>query len=191
MYFSFKKLGCNPCTILTCTPQLYSSITTDAPSLPFLQNISHNHRLMQHISFLLSGCWSKLHRVPVPLSITHLISCWPTGEDNNDHVGRSRWPSNLRHPKSCDRHVRIPLTTWIFVSCVCCELRRYRRLRRAVHSSRDGLSSVCVCVCVCINMCDLETSTMKRSRAEVGCSATEEKTGITYRSGKTQTAIDK
>jgi hypothetical protein len=34
---------------------------------------------------------------------------------------------------------------------------------------------VCVCVCVCLTVCDLETSTMRRPRLELGCRATATK----------------
>jgi hypothetical protein len=32
-----------------------------------------------------------------------------------------------------------------------------------------------VCVCVCLIVCDVETSTMRRPRSELGCCATEKK----------------
>ena len=49
-------------------------------------------------------------------------------------------------------------------------------LRRADHSFRGDLPGVCivrvcVCVCVCLIVCDLETSTMRWTMPEVGCSA--------------------
>jgi len=38
---------------------------------------------------------------------------------------------------------------------------------------RGGLSVVCVCVCVCLMACNLEISTMRRPKRDLGCSATE------------------
>jgi hypothetical protein len=34
---------------------------------------------------------------------------------------------------------------------------------------------VCVCVCLCVFVCDLETSTVRRSKPQWGCCATERK----------------
>jgi hypothetical protein len=57
------------------------------------------------------------------------------------------------------------------VFCECCVLCRQQPLRRADHSCREALPGVWVCLIVC----DLETSTMRRPRSEVGCCATGRK----------------
>jgi hypothetical protein len=40
---------------------------------------------------------------------------------------------------------------------------------------------VCVCVCVCVFVCDVETSTVRRSGPEFGCCTTEKQCGGTVR----------
>jgi hypothetical protein len=59
----------------------------------------------------------------------------------------------------------------MFVPCVCCVLCREWLMRRADHSFRGVLPVVCVCVCLIV--CDLETSTVRRPRPELGRWATE------------------
>jgi len=77
---------------------------------------------------------------------------------------RSRWLRCLRRRSAAVRllesRVRIALRARMFVSCVCCVLRRQRLSRRAGHLFRGVLPCACVCVCVCvsINMCDIEIS---------------------------------
>jgi len=39
---------------------------------------------------------------------------------------------------------------------------------------------VCVCVCVCPFVCDLETSTTKLSRPDLGCCATKKEIGVVF-----------
>jgi hypothetical protein len=56
--------------------------------------------------------------------------------------------------------VRIPLGTWMFMSCVYV----WRPLRRADQSSRGVLPGVYVCLIVC----GLESSTVIRPRPELG-----------------------
>jgi hypothetical protein len=53
---------------------------------------------------------------------------------------------------------------------MCCVLCRKRSLRRADHSFRGVLLNVCLSVCVCVYLivCHLETSTVRRSRFELG-----------------------
>ena len=65
----------------------------------------------------------------------------------------------------------------MFVSCFCCvgSGPGDGLITRSEESYRVCMC-MCVCVCVCLIVCDLETSTITRSRPEVGCSATEGKT---------------
>ena len=51
---------------------------------------------------------------------------------------------------------------------------RHQTLRRADHSFRGVLQGLCVCVCVS----DLETSTVRRSRSELGCWAHREESRL-------------
>jgi hypothetical protein len=60
---------------------------------------------------------------------------------------------------------RIPLRA-------CCLLCVVQVVTSATGSFRESYR-VCVCVCVCLVVCDLETSTMRRPRPELGCCATE------------------
>jgi hypothetical protein len=81
---------------------------------------------------------------------------------------RTRWPWGMRRRYMAARllrlRARIPLTAWMFVSCMCYVLYRYRPLWRADLSFRGDLSVLCVCVCVCVIVCDQETSKGKRPR---------------------------
>lgn len=67
--------------------------------------------------------------------------------------GRCRRPCGIRRRSEASRllgsRVRIPLTAWMSVSFVCC-----LGMRRADHSSRGVILSVCVCEC------DIKTATM-------------------------------
>jgi hypothetical protein len=86
--------------------------------------------------------------------------------------GQSRWPYGLKLRSEVasllGSRVRIPLRAWIFVSCVCCVLCRWRPLGQADHSSRGVLPDARVCLIEC----HLETSTRRWSRRELGCCAT-------------------
>ena len=67
----------------------------------------------------------------------------------NTKPRRPQWPCRLRRRSSAARllplRVRIPLKSWMFVSCVCCVLWQTDLSLRAV--------CVCVCVCVCVLAC--------------------------------------
>jgi hypothetical protein len=60
----------------------------------------------------------------------------------------------------------------MFVSWVFCVSCRYRPLRRADHSFIGVQPSVCLIEC------DLETSTLRRPRAELGCCLTKQGGGV-------------
>jgi hypothetical protein len=83
--------------------------------------------------------------IPPPIPVTVLpLDCW-------DHRFESRWG-----------HERSSLV--FFVCCVgsgLCDVLTFRGFLP------------CVCVCVCLIVCDLENSTMRRPRPELGCCATE------------------
>jgi len=77
---------------------------------------------------------------------------------------------------------RIPLRAWVLVSCFCvfcvgsglcdgmttCTEASYRVRVSACVYAFVCLCVVYVCVCVFVGVCNLETSTMRRSRPEVG-----------------------
>ena len=101
---------------------------------------------------------------------------------------KPRWQCRLRRRSAAVRllrlWVRIPLRAWLFVSCVCV-LYKLRPLRRADHSFRGILPILCVCVCVyvcvcewvCLIVCDVETSTMRRSGHKLISCATKRSWG--------------
>ena len=64
----------------------------------------------------------------------------------------------------------------LLVLVVCCVGSDFceELMARSEESYRECVC-VCarVCVCVCLIVCDLETSTVRRSRLEFGCCATE------------------
>lgn len=72
--------------------------------------------------------------------------------------GVRRWPTAVSQQGS---RVRIPPGAWIYITCDCCVLWRYRSLRRADRSSRGTLPRV-----LCLTVCDRETSTVRRPRSE-------------------------
>jgi len=76
---------------------------------------------------------------------------------------RSRWLCGLTRRSAAalllGSQVRLPLTAWAFVCCVLC---RHRHLRRADHSLRGVLTSVCVIGC------GLETSKNEVVHAQFG-----------------------
>ena len=59
--------------------------------------------------------------------------------------------------------VRIPLTAWMFVSCVCCTLCSSLCDQLITRSEKYYWFYVCVCLIVC----DLESSTLKRRRSDL------------------------
>jgi surface polysaccharide O-acyltransferase-like enzyme len=58
----------------------------------------------------------------------------------------------------------------VFVVCCVCS---YLSNRLITRSEEFYMVCVCVCVCVCLIMCYLETTTMRWTRTELGCYATE------------------
>jgi len=72
-------------------------------------------------------------------------------DGKNKHIGNKwpRWRCGLRRRCAAARllrkPVRIPLRTWIMVSCACCVLCIEWPLKRADHVKR-----ACVCACVCV-----------------------------------------
>jgi hypothetical protein len=66
--------------------------------------------------------------------------------------------------------VRIPLRTWMLASCVCCVL-----CVAAYATGWPLMQRALPAVCVCQNVCDLETSKLRRHRPESGSSSTEQK----------------
>jgi hypothetical protein len=84
---------------------------------------------------------------------------------------RFQWSRGLRRGPSAERllgsWVRFSPGAWMFVSCECLCVVRYRSLRRTDHPSRGVLPSA-----VCLIDCDLETSKRRRPRPDLGCCAT-------------------
>ena len=62
----------------------------------------------------------------------------------------------------------------LWVLCVV----RYWSLRRADHSSRGVLPSVCVCVCVCVSECHRETPIMMRPWPTGSCCAMKRRKNV-------------
>jgi hypothetical protein len=60
------------------------------------------------------------------------------------------------------------------VSCECCLLSDRGLCHELITRSEESYG-LCVCMCVCVRVClivcDLETSTMRRPRPELGCCA--------------------
>jgi hypothetical protein len=107
------------------------------------------------------------------------------GREADHHPAQlSRWPFGLRrmYAAACLRgsRVRISPRLWMFVSCVCCVLCRQRPLRIADHSFRGVLLCMGVHACVCVAVGDLETSTMRRPRSELGFGAKEQNPLLLY-----------
>jgi len=88
----------------------------------------------------------------------------------------------LRHPRRRSTAtllmgslVRIPLRAWIFVCCVCRVVLGSGFCDELIIRPEESYCvCVCVCVCVCLIVCDLETSTVRLPRPELGYGATEE-----------------
>lgn len=64
----------------------------------------------------------------------------------------------------------------MFDSCICCVACRQRPLQRADHLFIGVLP--CACVCVCVIVGDLESSTMRPPRPDLGYFAKEGKKKI-------------
>jgi len=65
----------------------------------------------------------------------------------------------------------------MFVFCFCCVFYGQQHLRQTDQVLEEAYRlCVCVCVCVCLIVCDLETSTVRRSRPTRGCYGTEKNT---------------
>jgi hypothetical protein len=62
--------------------------------------------------------------------------------------------------------VRIPLTLWMFVSCVCCVGSGFCD-ELITHSEESHR--------LCVSVSDIETSTIRWRRPEMGCGATDKK----------------
>jgi len=121
-------------------------------------------RLFQRLCQVITAYRTTLPKIRIPRTIM-FDKLWRS---------RSRWPHGLRHRSAAARllgsQVRIPLRAWMLVSCVCCVLCRQRSLRRADHSFR-GVNRACVCLIVS----DLETSTVRGPRTDLGCCVTRNK----------------
>jgi len=62
-------------------------------------------------------------------------------------------------------------------SCLLCFVGRGPCDGQIIHSEESCRVYVCVCVCVCLcpNVCDLETSTLRWPRTDLGYCPTEKK----------------
>ena len=69
--------------------------------------------------------------------------------------------------------VRIPLTVCMLVPCVLHRQRPPDDITTRSEKSYRVCVCVCLFVCVCLIVCDLETSTMRRSRPNFGCCVTK------------------
>ena len=90
----------------------------------------------------------------------------------NSDTFRCRWPSGLRRRSAAARlrgsRVRIPLSAWMSVSCVCCvSIGLCDRL--ITRPEESYLLSVSVSVC------DPAASTVMRSKPQFDCCGTEDK----------------
>jgi len=92
---------------------------------------------------------------------------------------RSRWSRGQRRMFAASwiqgSRVRIPLRAWMLVSCVCCELCRWRPLRRTDRSFRGVKPGVRVSNCVWF--ISLET---RRPRHDLGSFATDSNLEMCY-----------
>ena len=91
------------------------------------------------------------------------IKCFP-----KTYTSRSRWPRGLK-AYVCDRSIAGNAGSnftegMVFVPCVCC-------VGSGLCDEPITHSEESYPVCVCIIVCDLETSTMRRSRFYLGCCA--------------------
>jgi hypothetical protein len=82
----------------------------------------------------------------------------------------SQWPHGVRHGHSAEcllgSWVQISLETWMFVSCECLCVVRYRSLQQTDHCTRRVL----LCV-MCLTECHIETSERRQPRPNFGCCA--------------------
>jgi hypothetical protein len=87
--------------------------------------------------------------------------------------GQSHWPSGLRRGYAAVRLlrllVRIPLGTWMFVTCECCVSSGRGLCDELIASPEESYRLRCVVVC------DLRISRMRRPWPTLGRSATGKK----------------
>jgi hypothetical protein len=73
--------------------------------------------------------------------------------------------------------VPIPLSTRVFVSCVCCVFCRQRQRTASATGwslvQRSPTARVRACFCVCLIVCDVETSTIRCPRLDLDCCNTK------------------
>jgi hypothetical protein len=83
-----------------------------------------------------------------------------------------RWPCRLRRMFAASgrlrSRVRITLAAWIFVVCVFMSFVKVE----ASATSWSFVQRSCA-ACVCLNVCELGTSTTRRSRTKLGCFTAE------------------
>ena len=99
--------------------------------------------------FILQQHHSNNNAVKTPVCLTTLLA---NGNNGSLYMERQfRWPRRLK-PRSADTRllgsrVRIPLSAWMFVCCVCCVGSGHcdELITRSEESYR-----MCVCVCVCV-----------------------------------------
>jgi len=104
------------------------------------------------------------------LCVTNLASrltVFPKNYSKNWWIfhSRSRWLCGLRRGSETTwflgSRVRIPVTAWMFMSCVLC------RAGTGICDELISRSEECLLQGVCLTVCDLETSTVRRPRPEL------------------------
>ena len=139
------------------------------------RDISYSN--MPYSTSLRKYCLTKLYEIYFlhVLFNESLHIKWQFLLDNMLMNGRTHWPSGLRRGSAAARLLRllarIPLGTWMFVSCECCVSSVRNICDELIARPEES------CRLWCIVVCDLETSIIRSPRPAIGRSATEKKCG--------------